>query len=183
MLFQKCDKDDGRFCPRFSKQMFAPWMVKRWNVAFRIGSFDPYVSCHLPIRSACNVWLEFVCGTCIQYIPYGARFSWLSLPMRKKTPNKTHRVLDNGHMESQINVFVCLNYLLSEDWFCLTTKTLLFTIVTTTALGCRTFFRLFVLCHFVQFVALAFFAKSTTLFWYVHLKMEAKNENKINKFV
>lgn len=84
MFFRKCDKDDGWFCPRFSKQMIAHWMVERWNVAFRIGSFDPCASCHLPIRSACIAWLRFVCGTCIQYIPYAERFSWLSLPMRKR---------------------------------------------------------------------------------------------------
>lgn len=92
MWFQKCDKDDGRFCPRFSKQMFAHRMVKRWNVAFRIGSFDLYVSCHLPIRSACNVWSRFACGTCIQYIPYGERFSWLSLPMEKKNKQNTSSI-------------------------------------------------------------------------------------------
>lgn len=40
-------------------------------------------------------------------------------------------------------------YLLPEDGLGLTTKTLLFAIVTTTSLGCSTFLRLFVLCHFV----------------------------------
>lgn len=54
--------------------------------AFKTGSFDPCVSYHHPIRNVCNVSMVFVCGICIQCIPYEVQFSLLSLPeMRKQT--------------------------------------------------------------------------------------------------
>lgn len=72
-------------------------------------------------------------------------------------------------------------YLLSEDRFGLTSETLLFTVVTTTSLGCWAFLGLLVLCHFVQLVALAFLAECATLFWYIHLNNW--NENHRNKWL
>lgn len=60
-------------------------------------------------------------------------------------------------------------YLLSEDGFGLTSETLLFSVVTTSALGCGALLGLLVLCHFVQFVDLALLAEGLTLLWYVHL--------------
>lgn len=61
-------------------------------------------------------------------------------------------------------------YLLSEDRLGLTTKTLLFSVVTTSTLGTLTLLGLLVLSDFVQFVALALLAEGATLFWYVYLK-------------
>lgn len=58
--------------------------------------------------------------------------------------------------------------LLPEDGLRLTTETLLFPVVTSSTLGSVTFLRLFVLCYLMEFVYLAFFAKGTTLFRYVH---------------
>lgn len=72
-------------------------------------------------------------------------------------------------------------YLLSEDWLGLTTKSLLFTIVTTTSLGGWTFLRFLVLCYFVHFVALAFFAECATLFWYIYLKIKTKANKLLTK--
>jgi len=59
--------------------------------------------------------------------------------------------------------------LLPEDGFCLTTITLLLSVVTTTALGSGAFLRLFVLRNFVVLVGLAFFAVGTATLRYVHL--------------
>lgn len=66
-------------------------------------------------------------------------------------------------------LYILDRYLLPENRLSLTTKSLLFTIVTTSSLSGFTFLGLFVLRHFMQFVALAFFAKSATLFRYVNL--------------
>lgn len=153
--------------------------LMRYGEAFRIESFVPCVFCHHPIRSACNVSMVFVYGTCIQYIPYGAQFSWWSLPINYFNNNmEKNRTLKSFEMKTiQLDKFTTINgitYLLSENGFWLTAKTLLFTIVTTTSLCWRTFLWFFILCHFVQFVTLAFLAKSTPLFWYVHLKISHK---------
>lgn len=61
-------------------------------------------------------------------------------------------------------------YLLPKYRFCLTTKTLLFSVVTATSLRGPPFFRLLVLCHFMCFMLFAFFAKSPSGLRYVHLK-------------
>lgn len=63
-------------------------------------------------------------------------------------------------------------YLLPEDGLSLTTKTLLFSVVTTSTLGTLTLLGLLVLGDFVQFVALALLAEGATLFWYVYLKTQ-----------
>lgn len=63
------------------------------------------------------------------------------------------------------------SYLLSENGLRLTAKSLLFTIVTTSALSGFTFLGLLVLGHLVQFVAFAFFAECTALFRYVNLSI------------
>lgn len=158
-MFQTCGKMLLGFASN-SKQKIHQIHV----MAFRTGSFVPYASCHHPIRNVCNVWLVSVCGTCTQYIPYAARFSWWSLPGNFK------RQKPFGLESNRLKMLVSLSsYLLSEDWFGLTTETLLFTVITTTTLCSRTFLRLLVLCHFVQFMTFAFFAKSAPLFWYVHL--------------
>ena len=63
-------------------------------------------------------------------------------------------------------------YLLPENRFGLTAKTLLFPVVTTTSLGRTTLLGFLVLRHFVQFVGLAFLAVSLATFGYVHLMMD-----------
>jgi len=62
----------------------------------------------------------------------------------------------------------CL-YLFPEDRLRLTTKTLLFAVVTSSALRGMPFLTLLVLCHFVSLVYFALFAKGTTLFRYIDL--------------
>ncbi|CAD6234441.1 GSCOCG00001926001-RA-CDS [Cotesia congregata] len=60
--------------------------------------------------------------------------------------------------------------LLPENRLSLSTKTLLFTVITTSTLGSMSFLTFFVLSYFVWLVDLALFAKSAPLFWNVHLK-------------
>lgn len=60
-------------------------------------------------------------------------------------------------------------YLFPENRLCLTTITLLFSVVTTTTLGGTALLGLLVLRHFMDFVGLAFFAIRTTALRYVHL--------------
>lgn len=62
------------------------------------------------------------------------------------------------------------SYLLPEDGLGLTTETLLFPVVTSSALGALALLGLLVLRYLVQLVHLALFAESATLFWYIHLK-------------
>lgn len=66
----------------------------------------------------------------------------------------------------------CDTYLLTENRLGLTTETLLLTIVTTTTLGRAAFLGFLVLCHLMQFVALAFFAECAALLGHVHLRFE-----------
>lgn len=63
-----------------------------------------------------------------------------------------------------------ITYLLFEDGLGLTTVTLLFTVITPSALSSVPFLGLFVLRHLVGLVAFAFFAVCPALFGYVHLK-------------
>lgn len=67
-------------------------------------------------------------------------------------------------------------YLLSEDRLGLSTKSLLFTVITSTTLSSVPFLTLFVLCDFVGFVNLALFAESASLLGYVNLKT-GENQN------
>jgi len=57
----------------------------------------------------------------------------------------------------------------SEDGLGLTTKPLLFAVVTPSALRGMSLFTLFILRHFVSLVYFAFFAKSTPLLRHVNL--------------
>jgi hypothetical protein len=70
------------------------------------------------------------------------------------------------------NLFMA--YLLSENRFGLSTETLLFPVVTTSALGLFPFLGFLVLCYFMNTMLIAFFAISSTLFWYIHLELERK---------
>lgn len=66
-------------------------------------------------------------------------------------------------------------YLLSEDGFSLTTKTLLFTIVTSSTLRGMSLFALLILRHFMILVYLAFLAEGTSLLRYVNLYVARKH--------
>lgn len=90
-MFQKCGKVLCKFHTKF--KTYDNWID---GTAFRIGSFVPCVSYHRPIQSACNVSMRFVCGICTQYIPYEARFSWLSLPNVNQIPHKNQIGLVSG---------------------------------------------------------------------------------------
>lgn len=76
-------------------------------------------------------------------------------------------VLAFGALHTQHNLFSGLS-LLSEDRLGLTTETLLFSVVTTSALSTFTLLRLLVLCHLVWLVALALLAKGASLFRHIH---------------
>lgn len=60
-------------------------------------------------------------------------------------------------------------YLLPEDGLGLTTETLLFSVVTSSALSTLALLGLLVLRYLVQLVHLALFAESAALFRYIHL--------------
>jgi len=62
-------------------------------------------------------------------------------------------------------------HLFPEDGLRLATKSLLFSVVTPSALGRMTFLRLLVLCHFVGLMLLAFFAIGASRLRDVHLKI------------
>lgn len=70
--------------------------------------------------------------------------------------------------------------LLSEDGLRLTTETFLFTIVTTTTLGCLSLLGLLVLRNLVHLVYLALLAVGTALLGHVHLR-ERDLENIANQ--
>lgn len=72
------------------------------------------------------------------------------------------------------NSFITISYLLPEDGLGLTTETLLFPVVTSSALSVATLLGFLVLRYLVQLVHLALFAESATLFWYIHLKITHK---------
>lgn len=73
---------------------------------------------------------------------------------------------------TQNKIIKNLTYLLSEDGLSLSSKTLLFPVITPSTLRSMTFLGLFILCYFVQFMYFTFLAKSTTLFRDVHLNMK-----------
>lgn len=79
------------------------------------------------------------------------------------------------------NSFITSSHLLPEDGLGLTTETLLFPVVTSSALSVATLLGLLVLRYLVQLVHLALLAESATLFWYIHLKIPHK-KNHINIF-
>lgn len=60
-------------------------------------------------------------------------------------------------------------YLFPENWFRLSTISLLFPIVPSSSLGGLSFLGLLILGYFVQLVFLALLAVCTPLLWYVHL--------------
>lgn len=136
-----------------------------------------------PPNSKC---LQRLIGFCLRYLHsvhsirrtiFLVVFAW----------NRTQKLILEFHSicKSAIQIYLHFgswNYLLSEYWFSLTTKTLLLTVVTTTSLWGSTFLGFLVLCHFVQLVDFAFFAESTALFWYIHLKNQLKNQTLISRF-
>jgi hypothetical protein len=60
-------------------------------------------------------------------------------------------------------------YLLPENWLSLTSVALLFTIISSSALGSSPFLRLLVLRYLVQLMVLALFAECLPLLWDVNL--------------
>lgn len=62
-------------------------------------------------------------------------------------------------------------YLLPEDGLCLSTKTLLLPIVTSSSLSTFALLGLFILRYLVQFMNFAFFAKGSSLLGNVNLKL------------
>lgn len=83
-------------------------------------------------------------------------------------------VLALGALHSQHDLLGGLG-LLPEDGLGLATESLLFAIVTTTALGGTALLRLLVLRDLVQLVALALLAEGLTLLGNVHLEEETKS--------
>lgn len=67
------------------------------------------------------------------------------------------------------NNFLCCFCFLPEDGLGLTAKTLLFAVITSSALRGMSLLTFLILRHFVSFVYFAFFAKSTPLLRYVNL--------------
>lgn len=61
-------------------------------------------------------------------------------------------------------------YLLSEDGFGLTSKSSLFSVITSSTLGGFAFLGLLVLCHFMDLVNFALLAEGASCFGDVHLK-------------
>ncbi|CAH1407146.1 unnamed protein product [Nezara viridula] len=83
---------------------------------------------------------------------------------------KKHRIIKQIHKPQ--------TYLLPENGFCLTTITLLFTVVSPSSLRSMPFLRLFILCYFVKLVDFTFFAKCTSLFRNSPLWTSKRSHNK-----
>lgn len=81
-----------------------------------------------------------------------------------------NRILNCNLSRDLHDVYMHVAYLLPENRLSLTTKTLLFPVITSSTLRGASFLAFLVLRHFVVLVYLAFFAKSTSLFRNVNLK-------------
>lgn len=121
--------------------------------------------------------LQWCLFTVFAFSTFHTEYNFFCCLGLKRTKIVNKNIVNFGNQMIYSNLIICALdiYLLSEDGLSLTTETLLFSVVTTSTLSCLTFLRFLVLCHFMQFVAFAFFAESAALFWYIHLKKNHKN--------